>query len=106
LKGKSYETKHENGTTITLKFDKDESKVFGKIVNNYFGPYEIKGKEISFGPLASTMMMGLPVAMEAERDYMSFLNDGKKTYELKGKTLTISNETGTSYTFEEVETQE
>ncbi|MCL2338624.1 MAG: META domain-containing protein [Proteobacteria bacterium] len=63
-----------NGTTITLNFAADADRVSGKVVNTYNGPYEINGKNIKFGVMASTMKMGINAnAMQVEYNYFKFL---------------------------------
>ena len=45
--------------------------------NTYFGEYQIKGNEISFGQLASTEMACMDPGgiMEQEQDYLAFLSE-------------------------------
>ena len=69
LRGKSFVTETANGTKITLNFDATENRVSGKVVNNFFGPYEIDGNNIKFGMIGSTMMMGPEDAMKAEYEF-------------------------------------
>lgn len=101
LKGQEFVTQ-QNGTNITLKFDATEMRVYGKVVNNYSGPYEATGNQIKFGPFASTMMMGLPDAMTAERNYHNFMGTAE-TYSLKDNVLTIKNVAGDKMVFEKVD---
>ena len=45
------------GTEVTATFDSGEGEVTGSAgCNSYFGSYELKGSELSIGPLASTEM--------------------------------------------------
>lgn len=74
FKGKEYQLlQAQNDAVITLAFDDQELRYFGKIVNNYFGSYELDGKKIKFGPAASTMMMGPEDLMEAEQNFLQIL---------------------------------
>lgn len=43
-------------------------------VNRYNASFEVEGDQITFGPVASTMMAGEPVAMEAEGAYFALLS--------------------------------
>lgn len=100
LKGQSYSTTYDNGTKISLKFDPEAERVFGKVVNNYNGPYKIDGNKISFGPLASTMMMGPEDAMKAEQSYFKFMSE-VTTYEVaKDGSLILKNASGKTVKFE------
>ena len=58
---------------ITAEFTEDT--IAGQApVNRYNGSFEVEGNEITFGPVASTMMAGEPVAMEAEGAYFALLS--------------------------------
>lgn len=46
----------EPGITVTLQFSNDQSLGGFGGCNNFFGSYELKGEEITIGPLGSTMM--------------------------------------------------
>jgi len=61
---------------ITLQFE--DGQVRGSSgCNTYFGEYQLKGNDISFGQLASTEMACLDPdgIMEQEQDYLSFLSE-------------------------------
>lgn len=74
FKGKEYQMlQAQNNAVITLGFSADEPRYFGKVVNNYFGSYEVKGDQIKFGPAGATMMMGPEKEMEAEHNYLQIL---------------------------------
>lgn len=98
LKGGEYETTYKNGTRITLNFDKERNMVYGRVANSYRGPYEINGSEIKFGMIASTMMMGAPDAMEAERAYHKFLAKVAK-FDAGKDSLTLKTADGEEMTF-------
>lgn len=89
-----------NGTMpITLGFDENGDRYFGKAVNNYFGPYKTDGDQITFGAGGATMMMGDPAQMEAERAYLIDLSN-VATYKAAGNTLTLTLKDGKELKFE------
>lgn len=90
------------GTNITLSFDENEPRVYGQVVNLYNGTYTAEGNKISFGPLASTMMMGPMDAMQAEQDYLQFM-ETVETYDLSGSRLILKNANGKEIIFEKVD---
>lgn len=100
LRGGQFATT-QDGVPVTIGFDATENMVYGKVVNNYRGPYTAKGNEIVFGPVASTMMMGLPGAMTVEHDYHTFMGN-VRNYELSDTTLTFTDKDGNTMTFERV----
>jgi heat shock protein HslJ len=64
------------GRVISIEFE--DGEVHGSSgCNSYFGGYEIKGDEITFGMLASTEMacMDPEGLMGQEQDYLSFLSE-------------------------------
>ncbi len=61
--------------------------------NGYNGPYQVDGKNISFGPMMSTMMACPPPMMEQETGYMTALGM-VDTFEVDGETLTMFDEGG------------
>lgn len=94
FKGKQYTMINpQNGVEITLGFDKVEPRYFGKVVNNYFGSYEINDQKIKFGPAASTMMMGPENEMEAERNYLQIL-PRVVSWRLSDSTLVLVTDNG------------
>lgn len=78
-----------NGAEITLMFSDTDNRASGKVVNRYFGTYTIDGNKLTFGPMASTMMMGPEPLMQAEYQY---LQDLPKTvsYEATSNVLTLN----------------
>jgi len=90
-----------NDTRVTLAFDHTEDRYFGKIVNNYFGTYTVEGENITFGPAASTMMMGLPEGMEAESSFLQALPN-VKTFEFIDGNLVLTADDDTQLVFEKI----
>ena len=88
IKGKEYTL---NNTDITLIFDKNDNKFYGKAVNNYFGVYTQKGSNIKLELQGSTMMMGEPQKMEQETKYFNNLNQ-VATYSINGNNLTLKGD--------------
>lgn len=76
-------------TIPTLMFEGDS--VSGSAsCNQYFGPYQIDGSSITFGPLASTeMYCGEPGVMDQEAAYLGALAT-VDTWSMDGDTLTLS----------------
>jgi heat shock protein HslJ len=50
-----------------------DGAVFGKVVNNFRGQWNLEADELTVGPLAATLMMGMPEAMEHEWRLMEVL---------------------------------
>ncbi len=77
-----------SGARITIGFEGNSKRFFGESgVNRYFGIYTIYGKNLTFSPAGSTMMMGEPDLMKVEQEYLqalgkvdSFKLDGHKLY--------------------------
>lgn len=61
--------------------------------NSYNGPYQVDGKNISFGPLMSTLMACPPPVMEQETGYMAALGM-VATYKVNGESLTMFDKDG------------
>ena len=102
LRGHEF-TMHQEQTKITLIFDKENMRLHGKVVNNYNAPYELAGDNIIIGRMASTMMMPIGGAADAEREYFKFMDNAEpKTYSLNGGFLTITDHSGKSFEFERV----
>ena len=101
LKGLEFAGAASNGTEITIAFDANENRVSGKVANRYFGPFEMEGNTIRFGMMASTMMMGPREAMDAEREYLVFLNT-VNAFEFDGKTLVLKGADGKTIEFKKV----
>ncbi|MDE5615225.1 MAG: META domain-containing protein [Alphaproteobacteria bacterium] len=89
------------GATITLSFAPDEMKVNGRVVNLYNGEYSVDGDKISFGPMATTMMMGPMDAMQTEQQYFQFL-DAVETYDLAEGRLVLRDASGKELVFTQV----
>lgn len=85
----------------TLGFDKAENKFFGAVVNRYFGSYEVDGDKITFGPAASTMMMGPEDAMNVEFELFQAF-PVIKTFKLDGKKLIFTSDDGKEIVFEKI----
>lgn len=91
-----------NETNIILSFDENAPRVHGRIVNLYNGEYTANGSRISFGPFASTMMMGPAAAMETEQEYFQFMST-VESYDLRDGTLTLRATDGRTMTFTQVD---
>lgn len=78
-----------NNTPITLTFSDKENHYFGKVLNNYFGTYDMKEDgNLTLSGAASTMMAGPRDLMQLEQDY--FIKLSKVIgYEVSGNTLTL-----------------
>ena len=62
-----------NDATITLTFSGEDNRYFGKVLNNYFGSYEMQDNgHLTLSGAASTMMAGPRDLMQLEQDY--FIN--------------------------------
>ena len=101
LKGANF-VSAQPGVDITLSFDPEEMRVYGRVVNLYNGGYAADGDEIKFDGFASTMMMGAPEAMETETEYFQFMPT-VETYELSDGKLTLIGEGGKEIVFVQVE---
>lgn len=89
-------------TDIILVFAPDDMRVNGSIVNLYNGTYQVNGNTITFGPMATTMMMGPADAMQVEQEYLQFLNT-VNYYELENGKLVLKNPDGKEIIFNQVE---
>ncbi len=101
LKGANF-VSAQPGVDITLSFDPNEMRVYGRVVNLYNGGYTADGDEIKFDGFASTMMMGAPEAMETESEYFQFMPT-VETYEYNDGKLTLIGENGKEIVFVQVE---
>ena len=101
LKGANF-VSAQPGVDITLSFDPNEMRVYGRVVNLYNGGYTADGDEIKFDGFASTMMMGAPEAMETETEYFQFMPT-VETYEYSDGKLTLIGENGKEIVFVQVE---
>lgn len=103
LNGNKYILKSSNGSDILLTFSENENRISGKVVNNYFGNYEVSNdNKISFGPIASTMMMGPAKDMETEQNFFKFMNT-VNNYEINENNLTLTGEDGSVMKFEKIQ---
>ena len=100
LKGQEFVLRQPD-MEITLSFDAHENRYFGKAVNNYFGTYQMNGNTISFGPTASTMMMGPEEDMEIESRYFDNLSQ-VQNYTLTPDTLTLTSGDGKVLVFDKI----
>ena len=80
-----------NNANITLAFDKNENKFYGKAVNNYFGVYTLNGANIKLELQGSTMMMGTTEEMTKETKYFNDLNK-VTTYTLNDNSLILKGD--------------
>ena len=104
FKGKEYKMNDvTNNAEITLAFDAKENRFFGKVINNYFGKYELDGNNIKFGPAGATMMAGPENLMKAESQYLMTLPK-VNAFVLEDKSLTLKTVDGQSLVFEEIGT--
>ncbi len=100
LKGANF-VSAQPGVDITLSFDPEEMRVYGRVVNLYNGGYTADGDEIKFDGFASTMMLGAPEAMETETEYFQFMPT-VETYEYSDGKLTLIGEGGKEIVFVQV----
>ena len=90
FQGNEYVYTAENGTEVTLRFAQDENRVNGRVVNGFFGSFELDGNNIKFSPMGATMMMGPMDKMEVERNFFNFIATVDKI-NTKGDKLILSN---------------
>ncbi len=102
LKGVNF-VSAQPGVDITLSFDPNEMRVYGRVVNMYNGAYTADGDDIKFDGFASTMMLGAPEAMETETEYFQFMPT-VETYEYADGKLTLIGEGGKEIVFVQVDT--
>lgn len=78
-----------NNATATITFSDKDNRYFGKVLNNYFGTYDMKEDgNLTLSGAASTMMAGPRDLMQLEQDY--FIKLSKVIgYEVSGNTLTL-----------------
>ena len=102
LKGANF-VSAQPGVDITLSFDPNEMRVYGRVVNLYNGGYSAEDDNIKFDGFASTMMMGEPEAMAVEQEYFQFMPT-VETYEYSEGKLTLIGDNGKEIVFVQVET--
>ena len=90
-----------NGTPITIELDPGIGRFSGQAVNRFFGSYEIADGKITFSQVASSMMMDLPDAMEAEDKFFKFLPQ-VESYSMKNGKLVLKAPSGTTMKFTRV----
>ena len=78
-----------NDAVVTLTFSGEDNRYFGKVLNNYFGSYEMQDNgNLILSGAASTMMAGPRDLMQLEQDY--FIKLSKVIgYEVSGETLIL-----------------
>lgn len=78
------------GMEITLGFDGEGGKFYGRAVNNYFGSYTLDANKIKFSMVGSTMMAAPEPLMNAETQYFKALSEVSEiTFD--GKKIVLSN---------------
>ena len=90
IKGVEYVlTNTPNDAIVTLTFSGEDNRYFGKVLNNYFGSYDMKDDgNLALSGAASTMMAGPRELMQLEQEY--FIKLSKVIgYEVSGETLTL-----------------
>ena len=97
LKGSSFKMTDK---PITINFE--ETRFFGKAVNNFNGAYEVNGENIKFSAPMSTMMMGVDQEMmKAEFEFFKSLPLVRK-FRLENGVLTLIREDGEEIVFERI----
>lgn len=101
-KGNDYQlTNAPENADITLAFSGDDNRYFGKVVNRYFGTYTIEGDKLTFGPTASTMMMGPENLMKAEQQYLGNLAT-VQSFKINGDQLTLTLSDNNTLVFKKI----
>ena len=77
--------------SITISFDANDNKFYGKAINNYFGTYKTNKENITLNLAGSTMMAGPEAEMKKEQAYFNDLTK-IKTYTLKNKILELKGD--------------
>jgi len=77
------------GSEVTLEFTEPGKVAGGASCNRYFGSVEVRGEEITFGALGSTMMACDEALMNQERRYLRAL-EGAVRYIVQDGVLQIS----------------
>ena len=88
FKGKEYIYQTPSGFQITLGFDENTNRYFGKGINKYFGTYKSDKTQISFQTPSSTMMMGDSFDMTEEEKFLNLLTEIQE-FELTEDNLTL-----------------
>jgi heat shock protein HslJ len=79
----------------TLTFDKDGTVSGNAGCNTFSGKYTISGSQVSFGPMAATLMACSDALMQQEAAVFNVLT-GSRKYKLDAGVLTILSESGDS----------
>ena len=74
----------------TLSFGDDGTVTGSGGCNSLGGDYEVKGDEITFGPITSTLM-GCEEPRMTQESFVTQVLTGTAQYEIEGDTLTITN---------------
>ncbi|GHU00923.1 hypothetical protein FACS1894186_2630 [Alphaproteobacteria bacterium] len=100
VKGAQFKMKD---SAITLAFAADGNKISGRAVNRFTASYTSGGDgKITFAPMASTMMMGLPDKMEEESKFFKAMAN-VNAYRINGQTITFTTSDGQSLVFEKAQ---
>ena len=101
LDGGRFQTKI-NGTPVTIELDPGMGRFSGRVVNRFFGSYEVSDDKITFSQVASTLMLGPPDAAEAEGIFFMFLPQ-VESYSMKDDRLVLKTSTGAAMKFTRVD---
>ena len=102
FKGKEYQLMQaQNDVKVTLAFDTEGANFFGRVVNNYFGTYDVDGSKITLNLGGSTMMMGPEEETEAEQNFFQILPK-VKSYKFSENTLILITDNGQELAFKEI----
>jgi heat shock protein HslJ len=82
----------------SLVFGEDGNAAGTMGCNQFNGAYEIRGDQITFGPMASTLMACEEPLMNQETAVLAILSDAA-TFKISGDTLTITAGDGSVATF-------
>lgn len=99
--GKEYKLDNApNDAEITIGFSSDGARFFGNAgVNLYFGSIKTFGDKLILQNTGTTMMMGPRLLMQAESEYLKFIN-GNISYKLSGNKLILQGKDKTlEFTF-------
>lgn len=90
-----------NNAEITITFSDTDNRYYGKVVNRYFGTYTLDGNSLTFGPTASTMMMGPTELMQAEQQYFQDLAK-VQSFEASSNGLTLKLSDGKTLKYKKI----
>lgn len=80
------------GPAVTLRITDERASGFTGC-NNYFGPYQLKGDQLTFGPLASTRMAGSDAQNRQESIFLGLLSEVRH-FHVVDEQLQLCNEDG------------